>query len=380
MHFDFNLYSTPLLFGFVQSWIYAVLFWGRSRSSGRISDLLFGCLLAALSFEIWEYMLGFGGVEILWQELEFFPRNFGLLVPALAWMYLKTQFNPSYRLRRRDALHAVPFLMYVMYHLLVFAQGSEFVSHWKSAVHFPFGIYLLETLLKPALEIIYFYKAFQLYRQYRQWAPSQFSNIEAISFQWFRNFLLAFLASSVISWSMTLLDMWLQLDFWHDWWDELFQAGLIYYLAISGYAQTQTRRLRFEGDENAEASLELQKTTEEPDAEIQYLKARLETLMQQEKPWLDPDLSLSDLALRLQTNTSVMSAVINRGFGKNFNDYVNDHRVEAVKIMLNDVAVSHLSLLGISMECGFNSKSTFNRAFKKAVGMPPGMFLSQSKA
>lgn len=381
MHFDFNLYSTPLLFGFLQGWIYAVLFWGRSRRSGRLSDLFFGCLLAALSFEIWEYMLGFGGIEILWQELEFFPRNFGLLIPALAWWYLKMQFNPGYRLRRGDALHALPFLLYVVYHLLVFAHGPEFVAHWKSAVHFPFGIHLLEDLLKLALEIIYFFKALRLYRQYRNWAPSHFSNIETISFQWFRNFLLAFLASSVTGWSMTLLDMWWQLDFWHDWWDELFQAGLIYYLGITGYAQTQPRQLKFEGaDKPVETTVETQKTAQVPDAETQQLKARLETLMRQEKPWLDPDLSLSDLARQLQTNGSVLSAVINRGFGKNFNDYINDHRVEAVKAMLGDPAVAHLSLLGISMECGFNSKSTFNRAFKKAVGVPPGTFLSQSKA
>jgi AraC-like DNA-binding protein len=70
----------------------------------------------------------------------------------------------------------------------------------------------------------------------------------------------------------------------------------------------------------------------------------------------------------------VLSAAINQAYGKNFNDFVNTYRVEAVKKMLNDESVQHLSLLGIAYECGFNSKSTFNRAFKKATGVAPSAY------
>jgi hypothetical protein len=137
MTFDFNLYSTPLLFGFVQGWVYAVLFWVRAWRQERLSDGVFGCLLAALTFEIWEYMLGFGGVEILWNELEFFPRHFGLLLPPLAYLYLKSQFNAGFRLTRAEFRHAVPFLVYVVYHIAIFAQGAAFVEDWKEQVHIP---------------------------------------------------------------------------------------------------------------------------------------------------------------------------------------------------------------------------------------------------
>jgi hypothetical protein len=81
MQFDFNLYSTPLLFGFAQAWIYALLFWLRGWRNERLSDWLLGCLLVVMGFEIWEYILGFGGIDLLWNKLEFFPRNFSLLLP-----------------------------------------------------------------------------------------------------------------------------------------------------------------------------------------------------------------------------------------------------------------------------------------------------------
>jgi AraC-like DNA-binding protein len=385
MQFDFNFYSTPLVFGFVQAWIYAVLFCVRAWRHERLSDGLFGCLLAAFSFEIWEYMLGFGGVEILWNELEFFPRNFSMLLPPLAWFYLKSQFNSDFRFRRSDLVHAAPFSVYIIYHLIVFVQGSDFVEKWKETVHFPLGIDYLETVLKFILQGLYFFKAYRLFQQYRTWVPTQFSNVETVSFSWFRNFLLAFFATSVTGWAMTLADLWLDLDFWHDWWDELFNAGLIYYLCIAGYAQTQPRRLHFELAAGAEDSpvstLALSEKAEKiSETEIEGWRSQIERLMAAEKPWLDPELTLTELARSMQTNPSILSAAINRAFGKNFNDFVNEYRVEAVKQVLRDPAFSHFSLLGIGLECGFNSKSTFNRAFRKATGVAPsGWADSKSK-
>lgn len=375
--FDFNLYSTPLLFAFLQGWIYALLFWVRAWREARASDWFFGGLLLTFTFEIWEYMLGFAGIEILWQELDFFPRTFSLLLPPLAYFYLKSQFNTSYRPVLRDLWHALPFGIYVLYHLLVYAQGPAFVQYWETTIQQPWKIDYVELTARFASQIVYFVMAWQLYGEYRRWAPTQFSETETVQFVWFRNFLWAFLASNVVGWGMTLVDVLLELDFWHDWWDELFNAGLIYYLAITGYAQPQTRKLQFEVPAMAEKPAgKMEKLSE---ADLLNWKQRLETIMQEEKPWLEPELGLAELAQRLQTNASLLSAVVNGAFGKNFNDFVNEYRVEAVKQMLRDPAAAHYSLLGIGLECGFNSKSTFNRVFKKLTGIAPGDYARGTK-
>jgi AraC-like DNA-binding protein len=375
MTFDLNWYSSPLLFGFLQGWIYALLFWVRAWRQERLSDALFGTLLAALTFEIWEYMLGFAGINVLWDELEFFPRTFGLLIPALFWLYLKSQFNAQFRLQWQHAWHLLPFLGYCMYHLLVFSQGAEFVTWWQEQVHFAWGIANLEAILSLVLTVVYFYHAYRLYQQYRSWTPTQFSTPELVSFSWFRNFLWAGFLSSLISWSMTLIDIWLALDFWHDWWDELFNAGLIYYLGITGYAQTQPRSLVFDPSAEEKNETESPKVEKLKENELEQWREELNRLMENEKLYLEPELALADLARRLNTNSSILSAAINRAFGKNFNDYVNGYRVEQVKQLLQDPAVAHLSLLGIGLECGFNSKATFNRAFKKATGLSPREFM-----
>lgn len=377
MAFDFNLYSTPLLFGFVQAWIYAMLFFRRAWRNERLSDLLFGGLLVGFSFEIWEYMLGFGGVEILWNELEFFPRTLSLLLPPLAWFYLKSQFNAAFRFKRKDIVHALPFLVYAIYHLTVFAMGRAFVQHWMQDVHLAFHLDKVQQLLIFIVQLVYFYQAFRLYRQYKAWAPTAFSDTETVDFRWFRNFLVAFFASNLIGWVMTLADLWLKLDFWHDWWDELFNAALIYYLCITGYSQAQPRKLLFQPTPIPLDAMASDATPTEPRQEkltaeeTQHLRGQIEQLMAVEKRYLEPELTLADLARSLQTNASVLSAAINKAFGKNFNDFVNEYRVADVQRLLQDPAVAHLSLLGMAMECGFNSKSTFNRAFRKVTGKAP---------
>jgi AraC-like DNA-binding protein len=366
MQFDFNLYSTPLLFGFVQGWVYAVLFWIRAWRRERLSDVLFGGLLAALTFEIWEYMLGFAGIEILWTTLEFLPRTLGFLLPPLAYFYLKSQFNTDFKFRWADLRHAIPFGIFVLYRVSVYAQGPQFVEFWKEKYHFGGGITYVEMLVSVVQQVVYFV---WMVRLYRAWLPSQFSNPDTVSFEWLRVVTWAFLGLQVVGWSMTLIDAWLDLDFWHDWWDELTTAIIIYFLGVAGMAQSQPRRLEFAPPEEPQQLTP--KPEKIPDTDLLNYQNRLERLMRDERLYLDPDLSLGQLARRLDTNTSVLSAVVNRAFGKNFNDFVNEYRVEAVKNLLGTPSAQHLSLLGIAFECGFNSKSTFNRAFRKVTGVAP---------
>jgi len=74
-----------------------------------------------------------------------------------------------------------------------------------------------------------------------------------------------------------------------------------------------------------------------------------------------------------------LSYLLNEGFGKNFFQFINSYRVaEAKRLMLSEKN-RHLNLLGIAYSAGFNSKTTFNTAFKRETGMSPSMFVQQFK-
>ena len=88
----------------------------------------------------------------------------------------------------------------------------------------------------------------------------------------------------------------------------------------------------------------------------------------------DPELSLSSLAEKLGLTTHELSRIINTILKKSFNDFINEYRVAEVVRKMQDAAYDHLTLLGIAYDSGFNSPSTFHRAFKEVTGKTPAEY------
>jgi AraC-like DNA-binding protein len=109
----------------------------------------------------------------------------------------------------------------------------------------------------------------------------------------------------------------------------------------------------------------------EPTPDLLRWRDRLVQLMDQEQPWREPDLTLHELAQRLGAHPALLSRVLNTGCGQNFNDFVNTYRTQEAQRKLADPRFAHYSLMGVALESGFNSKSTFNRVFKKLTGQAP---------
>ena len=108
--------------------------------------------------------------------------------------------------------------------------------------------------------------------------------------------------------------------------------------------------------------------------ESKNLLDQLTLYMNEQKPFLDGDISLIALANAINVNPKTLSFVVNEHLQKNFNDYINDWRIEEVKKRLDDKSYAHFKMLSIAFDCGFNSKSTFNLAFKKARGLSPSAY------
>ena len=106
----------------------------------------------------------------------------------------------------------------------------------------------------------------------------------------------------------------------------------------------------------------------------QSIIAKLKAYMEAEDPYLNPALTLRGLANQLSIHPNQLSRLLNENIGKNFNEYINQMRIEHFKELVVDPANSHISLIGLAYESGFNSKTVFNTTFKKMVGMTPGAF------
>lgn len=112
-------------------------------------------------------------------------------------------------------------------------------------------------------------------------------------------------------------------------------------------------------------------------AETARYYVQLQDLIQKEAPFLKPNLGLRELALMLGLHPNKLSELLNDKIGKNFSEFINYYRVERFKKLAILPKNSHLSLLGITYESGFNSKTSFNTFFKKETGMTPKAYLKQ---
>lgn len=152
----------------------------------------------------------------------------------------------------------------------------------------------------------------------------------------------------------------------------IFITGLVWNLAFLYFSIRHYQKYRAWLNENYSDEIEERKTLL-ADKELEKLKNKLSSLMQNDKLYFEPNLTLKDLSKQLGINLSVLFFPINNGFGKNFNDFVNEFQINEVKEKLKNEDDS--TLLGVAFDCGFNSKATFNRAFKKITGVSQKEFL-----
>jgi AraC-like DNA-binding protein len=142
---------------------------------------------------------------------------------------------------------------------------------------------------------------------------------------------------------------------------------LLFFIGFQGYLQNYTV-YELKKDE----TLDLVSDTKSWNTE--QLKNRVIDLFEKEEIYRDSDLKITHLSLRLSTNRTYISKLINNEFKVTFSDFVNQYRVEEAKILLENDTQQRYSLSYISETVGFGSLSSFIRIFKDKMGVTPGQF------
>lgn len=106
----------------------------------------------------------------------------------------------------------------------------------------------------------------------------------------------------------------------------------------------------------------------------------LKKVMDTEKPFLDPDLKLHDLAKLMRTTPSILSSHINQTMDVNFYELVNRYRVDEFKRRVQSPVYKKYTLLAIALDAGFNSKASFNRIFKQQTHITPSQFKNKKRS
>ncbi len=113
--------------------------------------------------------------------------------------------------------------------------------------------------------------------------------------------------------------------------------------------------------------------------ELKQYRSQLDQLMTEQQPYLDPNLTLRDLAEQLDLPPNHMSQLLNEGFQQNFSEFVNTYRLDTFKQLAADPNNRHMTILGLAFDSGFNSKTVFNTFFKKKMGETPSAYWKAGK-
>jgi AraC-like DNA-binding protein len=370
----FNPRSIVCFIAILQGAIFAALLVFRYFKHRKTADFWLAALLIVLCSSLITPFIGFANVYDRNQWLTFFPFTISYSYGVLVWFYVVYLTNSKREFSSKDLLFFIPSAVYVAFRLFLFAQNLEFKNWFDKNYYAPFvGTFVFVTEF--AWNVAFLFFALKHYRKYRAWTNENFSDTEKVKFDWLRNFLYLFTFVFVLGAVFDFTNNFLfKLSYIQYFYFELVLALVTYYLAVAGYLRSQTIELAFspraEESESKRALLS--------EKELGRLKTKLQNLMDAEKPYRNPQLTLNDLSKNLGVNSAVLSFVINNGFEKNFNDFVNEFRINEVKEKLQTGEAENLTLLAVALDCGFNSKATFNRAFKKFTGVSPKEFSNSS--
>ncbi|MEM6725983.1 MAG: AraC family transcriptional regulator [Bacteroidota bacterium] len=390
----------PLLILVVQAYLFAALLLVRFTKKRHLADLFLAIFILMNGHHCTSYIIGFMDWYDTYRntKINYFLMNFGLALGPVLYFYIRSLTDIHFKFRKRDWWHFVPIFVVVLYKVVLWhydsrQPGFEDVHNGVLMENFHRAFILtISEVAHLISKIIYFTLAIQLYMIYRKNIQAFFSNTFRVELNWMRNFLIAYMGLFAFGILMTIVNEFVELHWTQNWWTFFFTSVTMVYIGMMGYFtdlsklynltfNAQGGKLKALKDQEQVLDHLDQSYTENEQNQIdEACMGTIRTYMDAHQPYLDAELTLSELARQVQLSPSQVSQAINTGFGMNFNEFINQYRVEAVKSILKKGEKSNLSMLGIAMECGFNSKATFNRTFKKFTQLTPSEYVASQKA
>lgn len=323
--------------------------------------------LCYLSYTLFALDDGLGTLRYLdhpsdyWQVL-----NFPIFLTPL-WIYLAIRHysnQETYPLRWIIVLLLIPFLFRVL---------TWDVIDGLPAFHLPMTL-IEDTVLLLFLMIVAILSFGQLSLHARH-LQGFYSDLESVNLSWLFRFLIGFIMIRSMSLLISSFKSNLGLVVFADFADFF----ILLYLAYHSIRQkevfpTEVRSALHLKNSIDQASIGGKEPIPREDIEMQETKALILDIMEMKKPYLNSELTLPELAQLSSMKTNELSFFLNDCLGENFYSLVNRYRVEESKRLLSDPNYQHLSILGIAMEAGFNSKTAFNTNFKKITQQTPSTY------
>ncbi len=320
---------------------------GKSSSIARV------LVIAILCFELVLQALTTQYPSVFRISLPFELGNFTLI-----YLYILSITERPFNISKVNKLNLLPFLTGWVWFFFIRTDDALVDKYFHNAIQL--------VVLIP-----YLYFSIRQVRKFNELASENLSDLSSLHLSWLRFLIGVCIGSGLLSLTDLLTGPFYPLWIYSPLFGTAGLLGLVYY---------SLRATQFWKIEEESFSPKKPNPSQLSDKEIERITTLITAALVDKKLYLSPTLRLSDLADVVGVKSYVLSEVINRGLKTNFFELVNRYRLDHSRKLFTDPAAQHMNLLGIAMDSGFNSKSTFNDTFRKKFGVTPSEYRSKASS
>ena len=375
---SFDILSVITAIGIVQGFFIAFLLL-KIRSGNHRANRILALFLIVLSLNIIYDIYFFTGLFYMFPEFSYVGEVYPLLflVCPLLYFYVVNLTMPSFRFKPIHLPHLLPALFAILFVIQqrLKLSSEEIEQFWISYINgtsYQFSItdtfFIIGVLIYSG---VYLVLAMRLLTKHKKRIMKLFSSIDHINLLWL-NYVVRFIF--FIYTISAIVHVYWFFGGSYGWFitQKIFPVAITFYIFAIGYRGLIQHEI-FAGvldaaDENRDI---LDEKTSIPPAKVRDIMDKLIPLMEEKKPYLNPELTLPMLAEMLAVPRNYLSQAINEDLRQNFFDFINAYRVKTAREYLEDSEKQDMNILDIAFAAGFNSKTTFNSVFKKNTSLTP---------
>lgn len=353
-----------LSIGAIQGIIYGIILW-RNKGQNSIANNFLATILFFFSYRLIVEILklfGIGYYDFFYHIL----LEYNWIYGALIYFFVKAYATPNFKLNfKKDWIHFVPVAIEFVWSNFIKSQNFYWDGTRESLSWLGYWGYVVwmqwptQYIISAILIIFYISKSEKLLNRTNQ----DSYNIITEKAKWIKRVLKVMkIYSFLIIADVTIDFLFFDYSFNRSYHIVLFagMALISYWLGIEGFNKKNNSIIKL-------------KTILDPKEkeQLENISEKLKQLMQQEKVFKNSDITLASLSKELNEKPYLTTKCLNIIFEKNFNDFINEYRIEELKLLLKNPENQNYTLLSLAFEVGFNSKASFNLAVTKLTGKSP---------
>lgn len=360
---------------FLSTYIY-ILFKSKEKGTSKLILIIFFIILLFVALESYS---GLHNITIL-HHISFVPAHSSKLILApLLLLYIRSLFYDDKSLLKNNISYFIPFFLFALLVSTPYLIGKISPQYFSDYVNFIQENWQNIRLVLDFIFLFIIVKSFYTFFKLKHVVKCNYSHIAYNNFIWVRYLLIAVFVIVLVDFLFVVSQLFFDMFSWRTQNVVISLMVLaIIYLAYYGINQSKVLVPFFLLDKQNITNINKAITDEQKD-EFSKLKLLLDKTMHEQKPFLDVELTLSKLASIIGVTDKKLSTLLNQHIDTTFYNFVNNFRLEEFKIRIKTSSHKDITIEGIAYDCGFKSKASFYRLFKKETNQSPSEFIKSFK-